>query len=368
MRNLFWNAIVLIVVLGMAVSCHFTDVQEGKAEAQDAPQYSLAVIALLEKTPVRLFDGVEESDIGLSFEGLVSKLTTDLSEKHGRSVQGYDTVAIKAEEMIEIIKSQLEKNSLPELFEPTAEDIASINQDFPSLTEEEIVDELVTIRRIYLDQVGTLVLKDFMSSDYEILPEGSERSVGYSDGAFYFNDEKLTVQEIAAMAKHLLSAVTLIKQKDLAQSYTKQYMGTQNNVNDKSDAFRHGIWNVVMAKEGVGLKDEKMAWARDFATAHEAGAKYIAVESEMDLHNNNVGLRYYNANSSKKYTKILFWKAETGVSEPSYTTACNVLKDRAINATLVNKNTLTVSEAKNRINNVPADTMVYIVVDTKSYW
>jgi hypothetical protein len=35
---------------------------------------------------------------------------------------------------------------------------------------------------------------------------------------------------------------------------------------DKSDAFRHAIWCIVMAKEGVGLKNAKMNWARDFSS------------------------------------------------------------------------------------------------------
>lgn len=34
-------------------------------------------------------------------------------------------------------------------------------------------------------------------------------------------------------------------------------MGSKESVNTKTDAFRHAIWNVVMAKEGWGKKVQR---------------------------------------------------------------------------------------------------------------
>jgi hypothetical protein len=364
MKKIVFCVIGLSVVLFLVVSCQFTPVSD---ESSEKFQISAEIDALLQKTSVRLVDGVEESDLGLSYENWVSKLSSDLSKKHGRSVNGNDKIDIDIESMAGIIENQFEKIFIPELLEPTAEDIALINQVFPDLTEEEIVKNLEAIQIMYQEQLGVLATKAFITHDYELITPDVGRAAGYSNGTFYFEDEKLTVQEIAAMAKHALSAVTLYNQKNLAQDLTKKYMGSKDRVNDKSDAFRHSIFSVVLAVEGYGLKNERMAWAKDFSTAHEQGAKYVAVESEMDLHNNNVGLRYFDSNSSKKYTKILLWSVETGVSMPSYSTACTALKTKAKIASLVDKNKVNQSSAISSINKIGSDTLVYIKEDNNSY-
>jgi len=114
------------------------------------------------------------------------------------------------------------------------------------------------------------------------------------------------------------------------------------------------------------MEDEKLAWARDFSTAYEAGVKYTKVTSDMDLHNNNVGLRYYDSKTSRTYTTVIF-KFETGVSEPSYDTAATEIRNRAKNATLVNRGALGDSTTISRINAVGADTLVYVKVDNNTY-
>ena len=333
-----------------------------------------AVVALLQKTSVTLFDGVDESDLTLTLDGQVEKLSTIIFKKYGRSVQATDTLSVTIEEIADLIEAQLAKVTIPELIEPTIDDIALINKDFQGLSEEDIIAELETIQKVYQNQIGALTL-DAIVTTAEYIPEDANlvsdipiatRAIGYSDGAFYYDDNQLTIYEIGAMLVHPFSAVNLSKQREKAFDLTAKYMGVKDRVDDKSDAFRHAILNIVMAKEGLGLKNEKMAWARDFTTAHEKGVKYIGVPSEMDLHNNNTGLRYYDANSSKKYTTFLFWKIETGVSEPSYANACESIKNKAVNAIFVNKD-LGLSAARNKINAVSADYMVYIKVDDHKY-
>jgi hypothetical protein len=81
--------------------------------------------------------------------------------------------------------------------------------------------------------------------------------------------------------------------KDKAWDYTKQHFG-KNGLGDKSDAFRHAIWNALMSKY------VSEAWAYLFATAHENKSadelKQVAQDGNlesahqvMDLHNNKEG-------------------------------------------------------------------------------
>ncbi|MDR1221099.1 MAG: hypothetical protein LBK73_16045 [Treponema sp.] len=280
---------VALLVALLATSCAFPDSTIELNESNNNG-YDPAINTLLTKTSVRLFDGVKKSDVTLTFEGQVEKLSASLSQKYGRSVGATEKLPITSEDISALIEEQLTKLNIPELIEPSSGDIALINKDFPDLSEEDTIAELETIQKVYQNQVGSLVFNAIIANpDYQ--PESSiSRATGYNDGAFYYDDTQVTVYEIGAALLHAFSAVTLSQQREKAFQLTEKYMGAKDRTDDKSDAFRHAILNIVMAKEGWGLKGEKMAWARDFSTAHEKGVKYTGIPSEMDLHNNNVGL------------------------------------------------------------------------------
>ena len=63
---------------------------------------------------------------------------------------------------------------------------------------------------------------------------------------------------------------------------------------------------------------------------------------------------------TRKYTKILFIKIETGVSEPSYDKAASAIKIKAESGKFVDKGKLGDSAAIKEINGVGADALVYI--------
>lgn len=85
--------------------------------------------------------------------------------------------------------------------------------------------------------------------------------------------------------------------KNVALEQTELKFGN-NGLGDRSDAFRHGLWNAEMV---VMIGSEK---AELFATAHEdkdmigteADGHTKLEHKEMDLHNNNVGRKIAEAN------------------------------------------------------------------------
>ncbi|WP_439647471.1 DUF6973 domain-containing protein [Brucepastera parasyntrophica] len=310
-----------------------------------------------------MYDGVEASDIGLTFEDRAEKLASLLSEQYGRAVSPNMRTAMTGENTSDLIQAAVDSVQLPDLLEPTEEDILRVCEDFPDLTEEEIMNEWETIQDIYLDQLSALSMRNVLTGIYE---DPAARGVKFEDDAVFYNSNNVTIYEIAAMLCYPFSALTLVKQRDKAYELTLKYMGAAKRTDDKSDAFRHAILCITMAKEGWGLKKHKLGWAAAFSTAHEAGSKYEGTPSEMDLHNNNVGLRYYDSAASKKYTKILWFKIETGVSEPSYDTAAKAMKPKAVNAYFVDR-ALPAGTAKTQIRAIHADEMVYIIPDANTY-
>lgn len=163
---------------------------------------------------------------------------------------------------------------------------------------------------MYQKQVSSLALSEL--SNY--LADNT-MARGIYDYDIDFGNNSLTGYEIAACTKYPLSAIKLNSIRDKAFQLTLEGCSVTNQeVDNKVDAFRHCIWNILMAREGVGLFKDKVGWAEAFCTAHEKGSKYIQYCSEMDLNNNRIGRSIYNAYAVKTYSTILGIRVETGVS------------------------------------------------------
>ena len=90
--------------------------------------------------------------------------------------------------------------------------------------------------------------------------------------------------------RYPFAALKVNTAKNIATSKTESKFG-MNGLGDRSDAFRHGIWNAEMT---ILIGKEK---AELFATAHEdkdvtgneSDGYPKAAHRDMDLHNNAVG-------------------------------------------------------------------------------
>ena len=101
---------------------------------------------------------------------------------------------------------------------------------------------------------------------------------------------KVFLDEKNLCIRYPFDALKVNKAKNIATSQTEAKFGT-NGLGNRSDAFRHGIWNAEMT---VLIGKER---AELFATAHE-DKDVTGTESDgypktahrdMDLHNNEVG-------------------------------------------------------------------------------
>lgn len=357
---------VKILGLMLVVAVGFTGCKNSFVDTRNeavSGTSDLKVQELLSKTRVNLFQGVEISDLGISDESREKRLVSEISRKASRAVSPAEPV-IDIETVSKILDETVSSVDIPELLEPTEEDIAKIQETFLDLTEEEVIENLDTISRIYQDEISALAMPKIVGSADISEYSSVIRAISIKDWKIYYDGVQITSYIVSAMLKHPFSAMGVIKQKNLAVGYTKEYMKTEDSHNNKADAFRHAVWNIVMCKEGWGKKDSKISWASDFATAYEKGGNYEKFESEMDLHNNRVGRDYYNANSSKTYKKFLWWQYESGVNEPSYESACKAIKEKALNAQFIGK---TDSDFFSKLDSVNKDFLIYIVEDNNQY-
>ncbi|MBD5089562.1 MAG: wnt family protein [Clostridiales bacterium] len=138
----------------------------------------------------------------------------------------------------------------------------------------------------------------------------------------------LTTEEKVLIALDPKKALYTKYLTDDAYTYTKDKFG-YNGLGDKSDGFRHGVWNALMTR------DLGRSWAKSYATAHESGKSNAELEKKasdgkeekfhqkMDLHNNEVGrsvIKWYDTTFNvsdkelqKRIEKKLTNKKSTGI-------------------------------------------------------
>lgn len=109
----------------------------------------------------------------------------------------------------------------------------------------------------------------------------------------------LTNSEKILCIRYPFDALKVNTAKNIATSQTEAMFGS-NGLGDRSDAFRHGIWNAEMT---ILIGKEK---AELFATAHEdkdvtgneSDGYPKTAHRDMDLHNNEVGRNIGERNNS----------------------------------------------------------------------
>lgn len=128
----------------------------------------------------------------------------------------------------------------------------------------------------------------------------------YSQWTSLTSDEKAL---IICEPKKAIATKALTKK---AFEMTQKRFG-YNGLGDKSDGFRHGVWNALMTR------DITRAWAKAYATAHESGKTKKQLEKkaadgytekrhrEMDLHNNSIGrdvIKWYDTSINVSDSKL----------------------------------------------------------------
>ena len=149
------------------------------------------------------------------------------------------------------------------------------NKDF-----ENIIVEIQNIKSAHPEYSEDMILEIMNQNHPNSSIPGVERGIGDIWNALTESEKRLCI-------RYPFDALRVNEAKNIATSQTEAKFGF-NGLGDRSDAFRHGIWNaemtVLIGKETAEL----------FATAHE-DKDVTGMESDgypktahrdMDLHNN----------------------------------------------------------------------------------
>ncbi len=97
---------------------------------------------------------------------------------------------------------------------------------------------------------------------------------------------------------------------------SNEHYGTLHHKNNKTNAFRHALWNYLIAKKCSSWRRNKrkaIRFAQKITDWHEEFSPNAPLEKEMDLHNNHIGRKLFiqeNEESVEKFVHFLKEKVE----------------------------------------------------------
>lgn len=84
--------------------------------------------------------------------------------------------------------------------------------------------------------------------------------------------------------------------------------GDTHHADNKANAFRHALWNILIVSGTLQIlksEDKAISWAEKITTLHEMLMPNNPLEREMDLHNNKMGLVFFDEIKSEKEAEII---------------------------------------------------------------
>lgn len=109
------------------------------------------------------------------------------------------------------------------------------------------------------------------------------------------------------MSHPLFIVLTIRATKDCIRISTDNY-GRLHHENGPANAFRHALWNYLIAKRCFRIrhdKDSVLQWAEKITDWHEHAFPNTELAKTMDFHNNAVGRLVFRENPEKTESEII---------------------------------------------------------------
>ncbi len=100
---------------------------------------------------------------------------------------------------------------------------------------------------------------------------------------------------------------TIFATRDCMAIAQKEY-GSKHHLSNPANAFRHALWVILIIRKSLKWKNNEekaTAWAKEFTDWHEKFSPNEPLEHAMDLHNNQVGISFYNEVKGKNKEEIM---------------------------------------------------------------
>ena len=212
-----------------------------------------------------------------------------------------------------------------------------IKQDFPTLTEQEIYDNIETIDQYYEQNLDYAVFNEIANNEDEIAGRVAQRRA--KKGANK-NDDIYNAACILASFQspwnfvnplppsfipggefnYTLSAIALQIATNQARTTSNNYYTNINGIpvdegNTIRDAYKHLTWSALLAQHynAIASKHKRLKFSEAITYAYEVCEKNDVDSRQMDYHNNDIGRKIWKDNTHY----IKFFGIIVGLNRPS---------------------------------------------------
>lgn len=108
--------------------------------------------------------------------------------------------------------------------------------------------------------------------------------------------------------KHPIFMLATFKATVVTLQIAQKEFPNIHNLHNKANAFRHAIWNILIAKECNKFSkdlDKVLAWTKLITDWHEEFSPNQEMAKLMDLHNNSIGRNIYSFLKKKSKNEII---------------------------------------------------------------
>jgi hypothetical protein len=126
--------------------------------------------------------------------------------------------------------------------------------------------------------------------------------------------KKLDFKQLFGLAwlflKNPMYAIPTIFATKRCMNIAYEEYGSKHHLGNPANAFRHALWVILIIKKCLKWQSNEQkakVWAKKFTDWHEDFSPNEALERTMDLHNNNVGILYFEEVKDKNEAEIILF-------------------------------------------------------------
>lgn len=250
--------------------------------------------------------------------------------------------------------------------------LEKVQGDFPGLSQRQIMENFLLIKELYRRARRHEVLRalrSYFSGDnvYHIkvpkrMEEYTDEEVALPQSDQYYG---LCAEEIALLLLFPEYVLPIQYASDDTTAFDHEFFGQQTSLT-KSNAFRHAVWNALMARNISAYESYisiVLSFVEAYANAHESCYEDND-DKVLDLHNNREGRDYFESKAEEKCLFTLFGLCfGRYIDAPSVDTIKKDIFHKAMDGAYVTGQVITVSN----LENLFAGSLVYMAPAPDDY-
>ena len=327
------------------------------------------------KTPVEELETVHTED---NLKTMYNKARFARAKKKGLALKMVEAELPNPETIVEASNKVLEQFPYENDGDGETSDTADMDMiasDFPTLSKEEVAENIEVIDEYYSQNLDYVVLNEVAENEetyQNTLSKSTTAQKSASDCGLFWctlttfqNPWNIVVPVLTGFTYRTgeFSYIRSIISMYYSNKYAKQYSAEEygSTTNNKGDAYKHILWNSFLAHYywTVSSKSPRLRFAEAITYAYEDCSPNLDDEREMDYHNNYIGRKLWDDNCG--YRK--WWWMTVGLRKPSISTLKTKAKALVEAGKFIDDNIHTTKDA--RVNEITKKTSKYQVVYLK---